>query len=647
MNVFDLFAKLSLDTSEYEQGLNDTEKKAYDFGGKIGKALSTGAKVIGTSVTVAAGAVGKLVKDSASSYADYEQLVGGVETLFGDSAEKVLANSEVAFKNAGLSMNEYMETSIQSAAALISSLGGDTDKAANLMDMSITDMSDNVNKMGTTMEAVQNAYRGFSRGNFTMLDNLALGFSGTKEGMQELLDKAGEISGIEYDIDSYSDIVQAIHVVQEEMGIMNTTAEEAGGTISGSLGMMKSAWSNLITEISKPNGDIGSSIDNLMTSIVGDGTDKNKGVLGNLMPVLENALSGIGNFIERAAPMIAEKLPGLIDSLLPPLLSAATSIVESLVASLPVILQSLVDALPGIVTTIIDVLVANLPLLLSVGGQIILALVNGIAQSLPDLIPQIVDVILTIVDNLLSNIDLLIDTAGQLISGLAEGLIMAIPVLIEKAPQIVISLAKGIVQSAARLLEVGVELILSIITGIVKAFGKLLNIGKDIVDAVKDGFKQKIEDAKNWGKDMIENFVGGIKEKWNKLKDGVAGVANTVKDFLGFSEPKKGPLSNFHTYAPDMMELFTKGIADNEDMLTSQISKTFDINSKMPVLDNTNIMKEKSGYSGIMSMLEDFSNRLVGGDTIIPVYIGTKQIDEIVMDANKRVTVRSGGKAYV
>ena len=219
-----LKATLTLDKSGYEQGLTDAEGQAVGLKGKLAGGAKVLAKGFAIAGVAAAGAVTAITKSAIDSYAEMEQLKGGVETLFGDYASSVIENSNNAWKTAGMDANQYMETTIQSAAAMINSLGGDQKKAAELSDMAITDMADNVNKMGTTMESVQDAYRGFSRGNFIMLDNLALGYAGSKQGMQELLDKAEEISGVKYDISSYSDIVQAIHVVQDEMGITGTTA---------------------------------------------------------------------------------------------------------------------------------------------------------------------------------------------------------------------------------------------------------------------------------------------------------------------------------------------------------------------------------------------------------------------------------------
>ena len=319
MNLFELSAKLSLDSSEYEQGINSAVQKSNTFGdvlkaNLLSDTIRMGLTALWEALKRVSQAFIEIGKQAVEAYANYEQLAGGVETLFGDSAQRVLNDANQAFKTAGMSMNEYMETSIQSAASLISSLGGDQAKAAEMMNMSITDMADNVNKMGTTMEGVQNAYRGFSRGNFTMLDNLALGFSGTKDGMQELLDKAQEISGFKYDISSYADIVEAIHVVQTEMGITGTTAREAATTIQGSLSMTKSAWQNLLVGIADENADFDALVVNLIDSVTMAGK--------NLIPRIEQVIGGIGNGVEKLLPIILDNVPKVISRAAPGILNA-------------------------------------------------------------------------------------------------------------------------------------------------------------------------------------------------------------------------------------------------------------------------------------------------------------------------------------
>lgn len=623
---------------EIEEALGDSGRSGAR---SFGSAFSTGLAAVSGAAVAAVGAasagVASLTSQATSSFAQYEQLVGGVETLFGDSAETVIQNASAAFNSAGMSMNDYMETSIQSAAALINSLEGNQAQAADLMDMSITDMADNVNRMGTTMEAVQNAYRGFSRGNFTMLDNLALGFAGTKEGMQELLDKAQEISGIEYDIDSYSDIVTAIHVVQEEMGITGTTAAEAADTVSGSMSSVRSAFQNLVGGLANPDADLGALIDN----VVNTGTQ----ALNNMAPVVMNALQGIAKAIPQIVPIITAQFPVMIQTLLPPLIDAIVSLVTALVGALPDILGILIDVLPSLFNVVIETIISMLPLIIDLGLQLIMALASGLIDALPTLIPALVDVILTIVDKLTNpdTIVQLVQAALQIMIALAEGLIKALPRLIEKAPTIVMNLVEAIIKAAPELLKAALELILTIAAGIVDSLDGLIQKGAEIVDSVKEGFFQKVEEAKSWGKDMIQNFIDGILAKWENLKSTVTDLAGTIKSLLGFSEPENGPLSNFHTFAPDMMELFANGIKDNLGLITNAMGDVTGV-----IAADFTPSELVPSYSGIAEVetknIQSVENPGNGGDWVFPIYIGQERLDTIILNAQQRHNLVSGGR---
>ena len=347
---------------ETTKGLKDTGKKAQDAHEKLKKIANTGfdktvsglktivstlgkvavsaGKVLAKGIAAGVAGVGALVGKSVMNYADYEQLVGGVDTLFKDASGTVQKNAANAFKSAGLSANDYMSTVTSFSASLIQSLGGDTKKAAEYAHTAIVDMSDNANKMGTDMSSIQDAYQGFAKQNYTMLDNLKLGYGGTKEEMSRLLADASAISGIKYDVSSYSDIVQAIHVIQEEMGIAGTTSKEASETISGSFSSLKSAWSNTLTALVIGGDTFDTCVDNLVESAKTFGK--------NIMPAIQKALSGVGELITELAPIIEAELPGLIDTLLPPLIKAATSLIKGLIVALPDVISTLVDELPGI-----------------------------------------------------------------------------------------------------------------------------------------------------------------------------------------------------------------------------------------------------------------------------------------------------------
>ena len=547
--------KVTADDSGLDQQISHSESKLKAGFGKVAAAVGAAAA---SAVATGATAMAALTRQAVSAYADYEQLVGGVETLFGDASEYVTESAADAFKTAGLSANEYMETVTSFSASLIQSLGGDTHKAAELADQAIIDMSDNANKMGSSMESIQNAYQGFAKGNMTMLDNLKLGYGGTKDEMDRLLADAEKISGIKYDVKSYADIVSAIHVIQENMGIAGTTAKEAADTISGSLAMVKGAWQNVIAAIGEGNEDkLSAYIYDLVSSV--------ETAAGNLLPVIETAFDGIAQLVDELAPKIAEKLPGMIEKSLPGLLQAGAKAIEALAKGL---LEALPKMMPTITQLIIDLakmIISMAPEIIKCGIQLIVELAMGIAQALPDLIPAVIDAILMIVDTLTDpdNLVMLIDAAIQIILALAEGLIEAQDRLIEKAPEIIYNLVVAIIKAAPKLLQAALELILTLVRGVVQAFGKLNEVGSQVVDNVKKGFSQKVQDAKNWGRDVIKNFIDGILQKWNDLKQTVGNVAQTVKSYLGFSEPEVGPLSDFHTYAPDMMDLYAKGIKDN------------------------------------------------------------------------------------
>lgn len=553
--------KVTADDSGLDEQISKSESKLKSGFGKAAGAVGAAA-----SAAVAAGATAmvSITKQAVNAYADYQQLIGGVETLFGDAADVVAKNADEAYKNAGMSANDYMETVTGFSASLIQSLGGDTAKAAELADQAIIDMADNANKMGSDLSSIQTAYQGFAKQNYTMLDNLKLGYGGTKEEMERLLEDAGKIAGTKFDIKSYADVTQAIHVMQDSMGIANATAEEAATTISGSMSAMQASWQNVLASFG--TGDT-----EKISKAVAEMVENVKTVAGNLIPVIGQVISGISQMIAELAPVLAKELPGMIEEALPPLLDAAVDVIETLAKGLLEAIPVLMPTVTKLIIDLANMIVSLAPTIIETGIQLIVDLATGLAQALPELTPAVVDAVMTIVITLLDNIDLLLDAAIQLILALAEGLIAAQDKLIEKAPELIWSLTKALIKAAPQLLQAALELILTLIRGLVQNFGKLVQTGQQTVEKIASGFSQKVQDAKNWGRDIISNFVSGIVEKWRALTDTVKKTANIVKDYLGFSEPEKGPLSDFHTFAPDMMDLYAKGIDDNIDKVESSV----------------------------------------------------------------------------
>lgn len=532
--------------------------------GKIGSAVNTAVKASAAAVGAASAGVAALGTACINAYADYEQLVGGVETLFKDSADTIQTYADNAYKTAGLSANEYMETVTSFSASLLQSLDGDTEKAAAAADLAITDMADNANKMGTAMESIQNAYQGFAKQNYTMLDNLKLGYGGTKEEMQRLLADAEKLSGVKYDLSSYADIVEAIHVIQTEMGITGTTAKEASTTIQGSVASMKAAWANLMVGMADDTQDFDLLLSNFIESI---GT-----VADNLLPRIGVVIEGMGKLVAGLAPEIASALPTLTNELLPNLVELGVQSISALVQGIQENGDSLAAGALSIVGTLAEGIAELLPMVADTAASLAVSLADGLTESLPNIIPIAIETISTLVENLTENANTVIEAGIQIILALGEGLIAALPQLIETVPQIVINIANVINDNAPKLVDTALYLITRLAVGLVQAIPTLvvnipkiieaivaafmafqwLNLGKQLIDGVANGvkkagesmataaknafskFKAKITgsevatELKNIGKYIIDGIVGGIKNSLSRI----ANIAGKIKDTL-------------------------------------------------------------------------------------------------------------------
>lgn len=513
MDAYNLYAKLCLDSSEYEKGMKDAKSSAGGLTGlfgKVGSVASTvgkgifnvAAKVATVSVAAATAgeaAVSALTTLAVNSYANYEQLVGGVETLYKDSADKVQQYAADAYKTAGLSANEYMNTATTFAAALVSSLGGDTEQAAELANTAIGDMSDNANKMGTDMESIQNAYNGFSKQNYTMLDNLKLGYGGTKTEMERLIDDANKLNAaqgksINYTIDSYADIVSAIHDVQNEMGITGTTAKEAASTIQGSVSAAKSAWANLVTGVADDNADFGQLISNFVDSATT--------AASNIIPRVEVALNGAAKLIESLVPPIMAELPGLIETVLPQLAQSAVNIVQTLVTEISTNAAQLIDS----------------------AIQIITVLGNGIYQMLPTVAQSALQIVLTLVSKLNENLPQMLDTAGQMLIAFVEG-------VSEHLPEIMLA-AASIVET---LLTYFIEHLPDIVEG-------AMQMGDAVIDGIIDGISAAWDGLVSWFNGLWDSLFGNRSVNVDVNSSGTTGGRAGGLDYV----PYNNYVANLH-----------------------------------------------------------------------------------------------------
>lgn len=559
MNLLDLFVKISVQ--------DEASENVETLSGKFKNGLAAAAKVGAAAVGAAATGIAVLTKNALNNYAEYEQLVGGVDTLFKDSSAKVQEYAANAYKTAGLSANEYMDTVTSFSASLLQSLGGDTVAAADMANVAITDMSDNANKMGTDMASIQNAYQGFAKQNYTMLDNLKLGYGGTKEEMERLLADASKLSGKDFLWGEdgmgygYAEIVEAIHVVQTEMGITGTTAKEASTTIQGSVSSMKSAWGNLLVGIADDNADFKTLTEQFVDSLVTVGE--------NIIPRINVILGGISQLVTSASTTIIPMVITTITDNLPALLQSAVALVGALG-------QGIIDSLPAITQAAIDILfflanglIENLPTLIDGIVQVTLTIVQmltspdfltqlietaillimTLANGLIDAIPQLIAAVPLIIGNLLAAIIVelpnIIQMGIDLLFALIDGIIKCIPELVAAVPTLIIAFINGIVNNLDKIILAAPQIIVSLITGIIGAIPELIaavpriiaaiadtirnydwgSIGRNIVQGLKDGIAGMWDNIKNWFNDKVNSLVGGVKR--------ILGIHSPSKVFAG------------------------------------------------------------------------------------------------------------------
>lgn len=492
----------------------------------IGATAGAVLKGMTTAVVAASAAAGTAIaaigKSAVAAFADYEQLVGGVETLFKDSAPMVEAYAANAYKTAGLSANAYMETVTSFSASLLQSLGGDTEAAANVADMAITDMADNANKMGTSMEAIQDAYQGFAKQNYTMLDNLKLGYGGTKTEMERLLADATALSGIEYDISNLNDVYEAIHVVQTELGVTGTTAKEASVTIQGSIASTKAAWSNMLVGLADDTQDLDILLENLI--------DSAGNVVENLIPRIETVLGSIAQMAAKVVPKIAAELPGLIAELLPTLVTLGVSVVESLANGIADSAGTLGGIAVDVMSSLTKGILATLPRLAVTAVQMLAALVQGIGAALPTIIPAAVEAVATLAQGLIDCIPELISGALQLVQGLVQGLIEAIPVLLEAAPIIISNLATALLECIPEIIQAGIDLLTSLITALPEIITQIGTAIPQIISDISRLLQESIPQIVEAGIMLLTALIDGLPEIIQTI---VAALPQIITSIIG------------------------------------------------------------------------------------------------------------------
>ncbi len=583
------------------------------LGGEASSAgQSIGGKLVNTIKGVIASAgIGAALGKALTEGAALEQSLGGVETLFKDSASQVIAAANEAYRTAGVSANDYMEQVTSFSATLLQGLGGDTEAAAGYADKAVVQMADNANKMGTSMESIQYAYQGFAKDNYTMLDNLKLGYGGTQEEMARLINDSGvlgdaiEVTAKTVKDVPFSSIIDAIQVIQDNLGITGTTAKEAATTLSGSLASVKAALSNVLADLTLGR-DIQPALQGLASTV-------STFLVGNLLPAIWNVLSALPSalvtFVQSLAPQL---LPGLQSFL--------QQVTASITTGLPQLLQGITAGFN-----------AYFPQLVAVGAEFLQNIGTGLAQGIPNFLAQALPMVLQFTESLRANFSNIVDAGIDLLLNLVQGIANGLPALIEYVPQIVSNIAGLINDNAPKILQAGIQVIVTLVQGLIDAIPTIianipqiisaiadtitafnwLNLGATVIKTLGNGLLSMANGLKGfmqstlsgaldyikglpgqalqWGKDLISGFIDGIIGNIGNLINSVKNVAATIASYLHFSRPDIGPLRDYETWMPDMMQGMASSLRANVYHLTDALDLVGNTMQKSLALDTTGL----------------------------------------------------------
>lgn len=576
---------------------------------------SFGGKMVGMiKKVIAAAAIGKALSASISEGAALEQSLGGIETLFKDSADKVKANAAKVYQTAGMSANDYMELTTSFSASLLSSLAGDTSKAADVADMAMVDMSDNANKMGTNMEDIKNAYQGFAKQNYTMLDNLKLGYGGTKSEMERLLADAQKISGVEYNIDNLSDVYSAIHVIQGQLDITGTTAKEAATTISGSFNQMKAAAKNVMGEIAL-GMDVGPALNELANTII-------TFAVGNLLPAVWNVISALPSAIVTFVTALGPQLFAAVSGLIPQIASGITT-------GIPTLYQSAMQLMDQFNIGIQE----QLPILLQKGVDFITNIVNGILQNLPQVITMAGNIITYFANTIISMFPTVLSAGASLLLKLVNGIINNLPQIAQAAATAIVRFVASIGQNLPQILQSGITIIGKLAAGLIRAIPNLVGQIPAIISAIVNAFT-----SQNWGSigiNIISGIASGLRSAAHMLWDAVKGVLGGFKEnvlaFFGIHSP-----SRWGMFVGEMIDTgIANGLTGNTSLI-SNAAEELQKSLKKPV--GTSLDFAVSGRNST----ENENNALIEKLEQLLEYLKTtsKRGETIVINLNDREVMR-------
>ena len=525
--------------------MDDAGEKSSEIAKKIGNGFKVAAKATVAALTAISVAVTALTASAVKEYAEFEQLVGGVDTLFGDSSEKVKDFAAQAYKTAGLSANEYMNTVTSFSASLLQSLEGDTEAAADYANRALTDMSDNANKLGTDMSSIQNAYQGFAKQNYTMLDNLKLGYGGTKTEMQRLIKDAAALKDVQEELGvtvdanstSFANIVNAIHVVQANMGILGTTAKEAATTVSGSINSMRAAWKNILVGIADDTADFDSLIDDFITTIVGE--NEGEGVINNLAPRVTAAFKGVAKLVQKLAPIIADILPDVIDEVTPSLLDAVFAVIDSIVGVFEdeESREKITNSAISLIEQLADGISTRLPQINKVAIELLKTFLKSLSEgdAAKEIAQGAVDCIIKLADELTKpdNIRELNTAAVDIVTDLISGIVTALTGNPDQVEDILSNLMWAL---SVAPIELGLS--------------SVIQIASNIISAIADG----IGNTDNPEDILYALFDALISSPFNMFKDIGIKIALEIVRGLREAFPNNAALKSIESTLESMLD---------------------------------------------------------------------------------------------
>lgn len=591
---------------------------AEEGGKKAGEGIASSIK----KAIVAAG-IGKVIKDALMAGGALEQAYGGLETIYGEDAARQAKEYAEAAAEAGISANTYAEQAVSFGAALKQAYKGDTIAAMEAANVAIMDMADNSAKMGTEIGSVQAAYQGFAKQNYTMLDNLKLGYGGTKTEMQRLLQDAEKLSGVKYNINNLGDVYQAIHVIQENLGLTGVAADEAKTTLTGSAEAMKASWENVMAVLTSGQGDLGQAMESLGT---------------NLSNFFSNVLRMAGNIVQG----LPELFSGVMSSIGPQLLPLVTGMMDSIINGITTGIPQAVTAFKGIFTGITNAVTTNLPTLLSEGTAILNEIISGILQAIPELATAGKEIIPQLMGGIVTNIPSLVSGATQLVKTILVGIIDALPELLTAGADIVLELISGIIENLPSILQEGVTLITTLAEGILSAIGVVVGTVPEIYNKIKEKFL-----ATDWaqlGKDLLAGIANGIRNGLGTIGSAISDAANsalsTAKKVFGIGSPSKLFRDEIGKWIPEGVAI---GIDENlkpvEDAITNMGEAMLTDYRRMTangVANNSNVEETEKIIDALKNIRVKTDVTLTGS---------TRKIFRVVNEENQIRTRQTGNNA--